>query len=230
MKKKQERLISIILSKLKDKDKNIKILDVGCGEGFTIRLLQKEGFNNVSGLDIVDFRLHSDFKLHLEDMCSDNLKHNEKYDVITALEVIEHTKNPWNFLENCAKLLKPNGELILSRPNMTNLFSRIYFLFSGEMLRFRPKNTNNMNIISLKIMKMMTTPFFKQISRQGDSTTIPILRFQLPPSILTSNSLIYHFVRFKDLKKSHIYMPNYLTEEEFSKLKSVKTKNLENSE
>ncbi len=224
MKNKQKRLISIVLSKLVNKNKDIKILDIGCGEGFTIKFLQKEGFTNVSGLDIVDFRSYIDFKIYLEDMCVDNLQHNEKYDVITALEVIEHTKNPWNFIENCAKLLKPNGELILSRPNMTNLFSRFYFLFSGEMLRFRPNNTNNMNIISLKIMKMMTAPFFRQISIQGDSTTIPIIRFQLPPTILTSNSLIYHFVRYEDLGTSHIYIPKYLTKEEFSKLKTAKTK------
>ena len=221
MRKKQERLISIVSNKLKNKEKNIKILDIGCGEGFTIKLLQKKGFKNISGLDIVDMRRYHDFKFYVADMCMHDLKHCEKYDVITALEVIEHTKNPWNFIENCAKLLKPDGELILSRPNMTNLFSRFYFLFSGEMLRFRPHNTNNMNIISLKIMRMMTAPFFRQISIQGDSTTIPIFRFQLPPTILTSNSLIYHFVRHKDLGKSHIYMPKHLSKEEFSKLDSL---------
>ncbi len=220
MKKKQKRLISIVLSKLKKKDKNIKILDIGCGEGFTIKLLQKNGFKNVSGLDIVDFRVYYDFKFYVGDMCDDNLKHNEKYDVITALEVIEHTKNPWNFIENCAKLLKPEGELILSRPNMTNLFSRIYFLFSGEMLRFRPKDTNNMNIISLKLMRMMTAPFFKQKSLQGDSTTFPILKWQLPPTVLTSNSLIYHFVRYKKMGKSHIFLPK----DEFAKIKALNTK------
>ena len=205
MRPKQKRLIKIVLNKLTPLSKDSKILDIGCGQGLFVRELRKKGFKIVHGLDIIDRREFRDFTYHNIDICAETINLSEKFDAIVCMEVIEHTKNPWKLIENCAALLNPGGHLILTRPNMTNLFSRIYFLFTGEVLRFRPKKTNNMNIITLKIMQMMTSPYFKLISLRADRSTLPIIHLQLPPTKLFGNSLIYHFIKRHKIGKPHTY-------------------------
>jgi len=45
----------------------------------------------------------------------------EKFDTIVAGEVIEHLNSPFNFLRECKRILKPDGRLIITTPNMTSI-------------------------------------------------------------------------------------------------------------
>ncbi len=47
----------------------------------------------------------------------------EKFDLIIALDLIEHLSNPGLFLTACAKHLKTNGKIVISTPNTFNLFN-----------------------------------------------------------------------------------------------------------
>ncbi|MBI5765990.1 methyltransferase domain-containing protein, partial [Candidatus Falkowbacteria bacterium] len=42
---------------------------------------------------------------------------NERFDLIIATELIEHLNNPLDFLENCKKILKDGGKIIITTPN-----------------------------------------------------------------------------------------------------------------
>ena len=53
----------------------------------------------------------------VEKLTEAGLPSEKKFDVILAGELIEHLSNPGLFLAECLKLLKPEGELILSTPN-----------------------------------------------------------------------------------------------------------------
>ena len=53
------------------------------------------------------------------------------YDCVVALEGIEHLENPWAFLRECRRLLKPGGILVLSTPNVECVLSRLVFLVTG---------------------------------------------------------------------------------------------------
>jgi SAM-dependent methyltransferase len=44
-----------------------------------------------------------------------------KFDTIVAGEIIEHVRDPIQFLKNCYKLLRPNGIIILTTPNATSI-------------------------------------------------------------------------------------------------------------
>lgn len=46
---------------------------------------------------------------------------DKKFDTIIAGEIIEHVKDPINFLTNCYSLLKDNGVLVLTTPNASSL-------------------------------------------------------------------------------------------------------------
>ena len=46
--------------------------------------------------------------------------HDNTYDYILFSDVLEHLYNPWEVLKRCKKLLKPDGSVILSIPNIAN--------------------------------------------------------------------------------------------------------------
>ncbi len=63
------------------------------------------------------------------------------FDVVACLEGIEHLRHPYAFVEECHRLLRPGGRLILSTPNILKLTSRLKFLLGGFLNSFgRPLN------------------------------------------------------------------------------------------
>jgi 2-polyprenyl-3-methyl-5-hydroxy-6-metoxy-1,4-benzoquinol methylase len=56
-------------------------------------------------------------------------------DVVVTLEVIEHIANAENYLQEISRILKPNGHLILSTPNVGWLGSRLDYFFKAEVLQ-----------------------------------------------------------------------------------------------
>jgi SAM-dependent methyltransferase len=55
------------------------------------------------------------------------------YDVVTAIEVIEHLENPIAFLRNVARLLAPTGVALLTTPHMESITARGKFLLKGQL-------------------------------------------------------------------------------------------------
>jgi len=103
---------------------NKQVLDVGCGSGYGSDILANAGAAKVIGVDISEetilycqkYYKQSNLKFEQGDCTS--LKFKEKsFDVIVALELIEHIENEQKFLNETKRLLKKNGILILSTPN-----------------------------------------------------------------------------------------------------------------
>ena len=58
---------------------------------------------------------------------------NASFDLVLAVEVIEHLENPISFLRNVARLLRPRAHAVLTTPNVDSLPSRLKFLLSGKI-------------------------------------------------------------------------------------------------
>ncbi|MGF1738410.1 class I SAM-dependent methyltransferase [Photobacterium satsumensis] len=98
-------------------------LDLAAGAG-ALSLRMKDMGASVTSVDIVEenFRLDkSQINFRCVDLNSSFSKLFEKrFDVITAIEIVEHLENTRAFIQNCQRLLKPGGVLFLSTPNISS--------------------------------------------------------------------------------------------------------------
>lgn len=97
--------------------RTIRWLDFGCGLGGLVRYARGHGFPNVYGYDRgwgADWAREHGVELLDEDQLSEQA---ESFDVVTALEVVEHIPDPLEPLRQIASVLKPGGVLLLTTGN-----------------------------------------------------------------------------------------------------------------
>jgi 2-polyprenyl-6-hydroxyphenyl methylase/3-demethylubiquinone-9 3-methyltransferase len=141
--------LSFIKSSVNIKGK--KILDVGCGGGILSESLANEGAD-VTGIDQGD-RVIKIAKLHAKESgIKVKYKHiniedfykntDERFDVITCLEMLEHVPDPNSIINTCSKLLMPGGKIYFSTINK-NLKAFLFAIIGAEyILNLLPKGTH----------------------------------------------------------------------------------------
>jgi SAM-dependent methyltransferase len=95
----------------------LRLLDFGCGTGFNLKLLSE--FGDVTGADRFreqdeQFRLQHGFPLI--DVERDLEANAGRYDLVTALDVLEHLDDDVAGLRTLARLLRGGGQILLTVP------------------------------------------------------------------------------------------------------------------
>ncbi len=106
-----------------------KLHDFGCGLGSFLNLAKERSFS-VSGFECNDYAVNYikenyQFRVENEKSLTSLISSNEKYDVITMFDVIEHLHDPIGEIENAFKLLRKNGLLVISTTDFDNFLPRI---------------------------------------------------------------------------------------------------------
>ena len=113
-------LITKLLKKVLDKQykkgrKSLKILDIGCGEGWTLNYFNEKKWD-ITGIDFSDSGCKNHNPHLLENLIIGDIYENisklinsKKYDVVWLDNVLEHVFNPKDLLEKCRKLINKNG-------------------------------------------------------------------------------------------------------------------------
>ena len=131
--------------------KGKKVLDVGCGGGILSESLASSGAD-VTGIDQGDkviqiAKLHakeSGVKIKYKHINIEDFYKNtdERFDVITCLEMLEHVPDPNSIINTCSKLLKPGGKIFFSTINK-NLKAFLFAIIGAEyILNLLPKGTH----------------------------------------------------------------------------------------
>ena len=154
-----ERILSLI-EKLEIELNNKNIADLGCAQGWLERSLFVRGVTNskIQGWDRFDKRAEKrnfrDKWIHKIVDLSMNWPTDQKFEIIFALEIIEHMIDTDSFLEKCKKISEYNSYIIFSTPNIASLKNRLKLLFGKY-----PDNMEYRNIIHH--VRMYTVPTIK---------------------------------------------------------------------
>ena len=128
----------------------LRLLDIGCGGGLVAEPMARLGAD-VTGADaapenIEIARLHAaqsgleiDYRAATAEAL---LAEGAQFDVVLALEIVEHVADPQAFVTTCARLLRPGGVLIASTLNRTPQSFAAAIIGAEWLMRWLPKGTH----------------------------------------------------------------------------------------
>ncbi|HEX9722170.1 MAG TPA: class I SAM-dependent methyltransferase [Candidatus Paceibacterota bacterium] len=111
-------VIDSMLKRFLEPRSALRILDVGCGTGMNLELLSK--FGQVHGVDASPIAVHYCLQRGFSDVYegrAEDLKFaDESFDMVVAIELLEHVQEDVDTLREFARVLRPGGLLFLTVP------------------------------------------------------------------------------------------------------------------
>jgi ubiquinone/menaquinone biosynthesis C-methylase UbiE len=114
------------------------VLDIGCAGGYLTNILSKlTKCSKIIGLDLsdkaVEYAQEKYGSKKISFMVSDaqNIHlPSSKFDLVSAIEILEHVENPLAVLKEIHRVLKSNGTLLLAVPISNFGFETIWYLWT----------------------------------------------------------------------------------------------------
>ncbi|MGU3494712.1 bifunctional 2-polyprenyl-6-hydroxyphenol methylase/3-demethylubiquinol 3-O-methyltransferase UbiG [Xanthobacteraceae bacterium A53D] len=131
--------------------KGLRILDIGCGGGLLSEPLARMGAE-VVGVDpapgniavasahAAEAGLAVDYRQGTAEELADA---GERFDVVLALEVVEHVADVGLFLRRAGEMVEPNGIMIVSTLNRTAKSFALAIVGAEYVLRWLPRGTHS---------------------------------------------------------------------------------------
>lgn len=170
----------------------LKILDVGCGGGLVAEPFARMGAEvtaiDASEKNIAVAKIHAEksgLKIDYRNIAAENL--DEKFDVVLALEIIEHVADIEEFIKACSKLIKPNGLLFIATINRTAKSFALAKVAVEYILRWLPHGTHDWekflkpseifidaekNGLNLKVMRGFGYNIFKDSWEESENVNV----------------------------------------------------------
>jgi 2-polyprenyl-6-hydroxyphenyl methylase/3-demethylubiquinone-9 3-methyltransferase len=133
-----------------DSMKGLHILDIGCGGGILCEPLARLGAAmtgvDPSGTNIEAAKAHAaQSELAIDYRCSTAeqlAEQGEQFDLVLAMEVVEHVTDVPLFVASCASLVKPGGLMIAATLNRTLKSFALAIVGAEYILRWLPVGTH----------------------------------------------------------------------------------------
>jgi 2-polyprenyl-6-hydroxyphenyl methylase/3-demethylubiquinone-9 3-methyltransferase len=128
----------------------LSILDIGCGGGLVAEPMARLG-GDVTALDASEETLQvarehaaaQELDIDYRLTGPEDLPADATFDVVLALEIVEHVDDHMLFLQTCARLVKPGGVLILSTLNRTLKSFLLAKVAAEYIIRWVPRGTHD---------------------------------------------------------------------------------------
>ena len=124
-------------------EEKLHVLDVGAGHGAFTQKLHQLGYE-VAACDLFpEIFYYPEVSCKKADLTQPLPYPDNHFDAVVAMEVMEHILDHEVFFKEVSRILKPQGKLFISTPNILSLKSRWRFLFSGFFYSFTPLDLKN---------------------------------------------------------------------------------------
>jgi 2-polyprenyl-6-hydroxyphenyl methylase/3-demethylubiquinone-9 3-methyltransferase len=127
----------------------LRMLDIGCGAGLLCEPFTRLGAQVIgidpSATNIAAARLHADrSQLSIDYRCTtvEEMDTRERFDIVLAMEVVEHVVDVGAFLDRCALMLKPGGLMVVSTLNRNWKSFALGIVAAEYVLRWLPRGTH----------------------------------------------------------------------------------------
>ena len=139
-----------------EKYKNKSILEIGSGNGFILKTLQRKGFKNLVGIEpSINKTKQDNGILFLKEFANKDLFLDREFDFIFSFGVYEHIENPNNITSFVNSHLKEGGELFIYVPNCIQQLNSGYTgMFTHEHINYFIKDSmhNHLSMNGLEII------------------------------------------------------------------------------
>ena len=177
--KRWERLQNNKLSKIEKflkktpKKDHLKVLEVGCGLGALLSAAKKRGWQEY-GIEpfVKSYKLAKKKKLNVVNKLLKDTKYPPNYfDLIIALEVIEHFDNPLEEFKQMKRVLNEEGVIVVQTVNVDSIKFKIKksksrYIYYDHLCYYSPKTMKNiLDKLGMKIVKSLPDEidFFKRM-------------------------------------------------------------------
>ena len=161
------------------------VLEVGTATGYLSAEMKKLGCK-VTGVEqdseMADIARQYCSKMLVGDIETLDLEEQGRYDAVILGDVLEHVRNPKEVLQRLSRLLKPGGKVLLSLPNVANIWIRLNLLLG----RF---NYSRVGILDESHLRFFTLQTSKQLAADSGLDVIGVNATPIPlPIILPATS------------------------------------------
>ena len=127
----------------------LRMLDIGCGAGLLCEPFTRLGAQvigvDASASNIAAAKLHAEKgHLSIDYRCTtvEEMDVRERFDIVLAMEVVEHVSDVGLFLNRCAAMLKPGGMMVVSTLNRNWKSFALAIVGAEYILRWLPRGTH----------------------------------------------------------------------------------------